>query len=410
MAYGLFITCLADTLTPDVGRATVRVLERAGVELEFPREQTCCGQLHFNAGHVDEARRLARRFVELFDPYETIVAPSGSCAAHVRTHVPTLLSDDRGVPARTRELSEFLIEQVGAVDVGSTYRGSLAYHPTCHSLRLLELGDRPVSLLRAVPGVEVVELSDAEECCGFGGTFAVKNADVSAAMLDAKIESILASGADAVCACDASCLMHIGGGLRRRGSQVRAVASRGGARLVTQAERAARPESFPHAAREALASRQMRANVLHATTTIRAKRALAVAEVPDWEELRAAGAAIKDHALLSLERLLVELEGAVASRGGTVHWARDAAEANAVVTTIVHGEGENEIVKVKSLTTDEIGLNDALEAGGDPRAGDRPRRADRAAGRGAAVAPAGARNPQEQDGDPGPLPGAARAR
>ena len=223
MAYGLFITCLADTLTPDVGRATVRVLERAGVELEFPREQTCCGQLHFNAGHVDEARRLARRFVELFDPYETIVAPSGSCAAHVRTHVPTLLSDDRGVPARTRELSEFLIEQVGAVDVGSTYRGSLAYHPTCHSLRLLELGDRPVSLLRAVPGVEVVELSDAEECCGFGGTFAVKNADVSAAMLDAKIESILASGADAVCACDASCLMHIGGGLRRRGSQVRAV-------------------------------------------------------------------------------------------------------------------------------------------------------------------------------------------
>ena len=133
---------------------------------------------------------------------------------------------------------------------------------------------------------------------------------------------------------------------------------------MTQAERAARPESFPHAAREALASRQMRANVLHATTTIRAKRALAVAEVPDWEELRAAGAAIKDHALLSLERLLVELEGAVASRGGTVHWARDAAEANAVVTTIVHGEGENEIVKVKSLTTDEIGLNDALEQAG----------------------------------------------
>ena len=130
---------------------------------------------------------------------------------------------------------------------------------------------------------------------------------------------------------------------------------------MTQAERAARPESFPHAAREALASRQMRANVPHATTTIRAKRALAVAEVPDWEELRAAGAAIKDHALLSLERLLVELEGAVASRGGTVHWARDAAEANAVVTTIVHGEGENEIVKVKSLTTDETGLNDALE-------------------------------------------------
>ena len=223
MAYGLFITCLADTLAPEVGRATVRVVERAGAELEFPREQTCCGQMHFNAGHADEARTLAGRFVKVFDGYDAIVTPSGSCAAHVRTHVPTLVPDDRGVPGRTLELSEFLVEQLGVVDVGSTFQGSLAYHPTCHSLRLLRLGDRPLSLLRAVPGVEVVELPDAEECCGFGGTFAVKNADVSTAMLDAKLESIVASGAGAVCACDASCLMHIGGGLRRRGSRVRAV-------------------------------------------------------------------------------------------------------------------------------------------------------------------------------------------
>jgi L-lactate dehydrogenase complex protein LldE len=222
MAYALFITCLADTLSPQVGRATVRVLERAGVELDFPREQTCCGQMHFNAGHLDEARTLARRFVEVFDRYEAIVAPSGSCAAHVRAHIPTLVSDDRGVPARTRELSEFLVER-GWVELGSSFRGSLAYHPTCHSLRLLRLGDRPLSLLRAVAGVELVELPDAEECCGFGGTFAVKNADVSSAMLDAKLDSIVASGADAVCACDASCLLHIGGGLRRRGSHVRPV-------------------------------------------------------------------------------------------------------------------------------------------------------------------------------------------
>jgi L-lactate dehydrogenase complex protein LldE len=222
MAYALFITCLADTLSPQVGRATVRVLERAGVELDFPREQTCCGQMHFNAGHVGEARTLARRFVEIFDRYEAIVTPSGSCAAHVRTHIPKLVPDDRGVPARTRELSEFLVER-GPVELGSSFRGLLAYHPTCHSLRLLRLGDRPLSLLRAVAGVEVVELPDAEECCGFGGTFAVKNADVSSAMLDAKLDSIVASGADAVCACDASCLLHIGGGLRRRGSNVRPI-------------------------------------------------------------------------------------------------------------------------------------------------------------------------------------------
>ena len=223
MAYGLFITCLADTLAPEVGRATVRVLDRAGFELEFPREQTCCGQMHFNAGHLDEAGTLARRFVEVFDGYEAVVAPSGSCAAHVRTHVLKLVEDDRGVPGRTQELSEFLFERIGAVDIGSTFRGSLTYHPTCHSLRLLRLGSGPLSLLQAVPGAEVVELPDAEECCGFGGTFAVTNAEVSTAMLDAKIESIVASGADTVCACDASCLMHIGGGLRRRGSHVRAV-------------------------------------------------------------------------------------------------------------------------------------------------------------------------------------------
>ena len=222
MASGLFITCLADTLAPEVGRATVRLLERLGRALELPREQTCCGQMHFNAGYLDEATALAARFVRVFDGYADVVAPSASCVAHVRTHVPHLVADDRGVPARTRELSELLVER-GAVAFDSAFRGSLTYHPTCHSLRLLRLGDRPLSLLSAVPGVELVALPEAEECCGFGGTFAVKNADVSTAMLDAKLDNILASGADAVCACDASCLLHIGGGLRRRGASVRAL-------------------------------------------------------------------------------------------------------------------------------------------------------------------------------------------
>jgi len=218
----LFVTCLADTLFPEVGKATVTVLERLGIEVVFPAEQTCCGQMHANTGYPDEAILLARRFVEIFEPFDAVVTPSGSCAAQVREHVPGLLGgDDGGVPARTWELSQFLTGVMGVVDVGSTYEGTVAYHPTCHSLRLLRVGDAPLRLLGAVPGVELLDLPDAEECCGFGGTFAVKNADVSSAMLDEKLAAIVASGADTVCACDSSCLMHIGGGLRRRGLGVR---------------------------------------------------------------------------------------------------------------------------------------------------------------------------------------------
>jgi L-lactate dehydrogenase complex protein LldE len=218
----LFVTCLADTLFPEVGKATVTVLERLGVEVEFPREQTCCGQMHGNSGYPKEAAQLARRFVEVFDGYDAVVTPSGSCAAQVRAHYAHLLGgDDRGVPARTWELSQYLTGVLDVEDVGSGFTGSVAYHPTCHSLRLLQVGDAPLQLLRAVPGLELVDLPDAEECCGFGGTFAVKNAGVSAAMLDDKLRAVDASGAGAVCACDSSCLMHIGGGLHRRGSGVR---------------------------------------------------------------------------------------------------------------------------------------------------------------------------------------------
>jgi L-lactate dehydrogenase complex protein LldE len=218
----LFITCLTDTLAPQVGRATVELLERQGVAVGFPAEQTCCGQMHFNSGYVDQARRLAKRFVDVFGPYDAVVAPSASCVAHVRAHVAGLAGDGDGLPERTWELTEFLVDRCGVEDVGSRFRGRVTYHPTCHSLRGLRLGDRPISLLRA-SGVDVVELPDADECCGFGGTFAVKNADVSAAMLDAKLDHVLATGAEVVCACDSSCLLHIGGGLRRRGAAVRAL-------------------------------------------------------------------------------------------------------------------------------------------------------------------------------------------
>jgi L-lactate dehydrogenase complex protein LldE len=217
----LFVTCLVDTLAPQVGRAALHVLERAGIDPVFPREQTCCGQMHYNAGHLEEARSLARRFVDVFAGFDAVVTPSGSCAAHVRTHVATLARAGSDVTAQTFELSEYLTR--AGFQVESAFRGRVAYHPSCHSLRLLRLGEAPLNLLRAAPGVELVSLPDAEECCGFGGTFAIKNADVSSAMLDAKLAAVAASGADAVCACDASCLLHIGGGLRRRGSEVRAL-------------------------------------------------------------------------------------------------------------------------------------------------------------------------------------------
>ena len=222
MECALFITCLTDTLAPQVGQATVELLEHQGVAVRFPSEQTCCGQMHFNSGYVDEARRLARRFVDVFGSYEAVVAPSGSCVAHVRAHLAGLAGDGDGLSERTWELTEFLVDRCGVEDAGPRFRGRVTYHPTCHSLRGLRLGDRPISLLRA-SGIEVVELSEADECCGFGGTFAVKNADVSAAMLDAKLDHVLATGAEVVCACDSSCLLHIGGGLRRRGAAVRAL-------------------------------------------------------------------------------------------------------------------------------------------------------------------------------------------
>jgi L-lactate dehydrogenase complex protein LldE len=220
----LFVTCLADTLFPAVGVASVTLLERLGIGVSFPREQTCCGQMHFNSGYPDEARRLAARFVDVFAGEPAVVTPSASCAAFVREHLSELVPDrTRGVPEAVFELSQFLVERLGVSNVGARFDGKTVYHPTCHSLRVLRVGNAPSRLLSEVEGLELVELPDAEECCGFGGTFAVKNAAVSSALLADKLAAIETSGADIVCACDSSCLMHIGGGLRRRQSHVRAV-------------------------------------------------------------------------------------------------------------------------------------------------------------------------------------------
>jgi L-lactate dehydrogenase complex protein LldE len=220
----LFITCFNDTLFPETGRATVEVLERLGVEVDFPLSQTCCGQMHFNTGYQREAIPLVRRFVEVFGGYDAVVAPSGSCVSMVRELYPMAaeLAGDGGLAGRIDalaprvfELSEFLVKKLGVADVGAYYPHRVTYHPTCHSLRMLKVGDAPLELLRNVRGIDLVELSEAEECCGFGGTFAIKNADTSAAMLSDKLRHVLDTEAEACTAGDNSCLMHIGGGLNR---------------------------------------------------------------------------------------------------------------------------------------------------------------------------------------------------
>src|ERR671910_1062643 len=214
MRVSLFVTCFNDTLFPDAGRATVALLERLGCEVEFRAEQTCCGQMHGNSGYEDEARPLAERFQRVFGDAEVVVSPSASCVGFVREHYGRMGVPFSGPPVY--ELSEFLVDVLGVEDVGASFPHRVTLHPTCHSLRALGVGDRPERLLRAVRGIDLVELGESRECCGFGGTFAVKNADTSAAMLSDKIRHVLDTEAEICTAGDNSCLMHIGGGLSRQ--------------------------------------------------------------------------------------------------------------------------------------------------------------------------------------------------
>ena len=362
----LFVTCLADTLFPQVGQATVTVLERLGIEVVFPLEQTCCGQMHANSGYPGEADLLARRFVEIFDGFDAIVTPSGSCAAQVREHVPGLLGgDDRGVPARTWELSQFLTGVLGVEDVGSTYEGTVAYHPTCHSLRLLRVGDAPLRLLRAVPGVELVELPDAEECCGFGGTFAVKNADVSAAMLDEKLAAVVAQRRRS----GLRVRQLVPDAHRRRPSPPRrrraAGAPGGDPRLVSGCGAGTRG---PRASRM---RRPRRSRIARSGRTSATPPARSAPSAPRSSPRCPTGRRCARPRRRSRMRRSPGSTRCSSSwrrrsqaAGGVVHWARDAAEANEIVVALVRAEGADEVVKVKSLATDEIRLNEALEAAG----------------------------------------------
>ena len=226
----LFVTCLVNSLYPNVGKASVALLEKAGYRVEVPLDQTCCGQPAFNGGFADEATSMARQTLDVLDRTEgPIIVPSGSCASMMIKHSPSLVAADakysamaRRVGSRTRELTQFLAE-VGALELSAPGCGGCVttYHASCHGLRSLGVLDEPKQLL-ADAGVERVDLEGEDECCGFGGLFSIKMPEVSAAMMDTKIDRIEASGADVVVGVDVSCLMHIGGGLKRRGSAVTA--------------------------------------------------------------------------------------------------------------------------------------------------------------------------------------------
>jgi L-lactate dehydrogenase complex protein LldE len=229
MKASLMITCLADMFFPEVGVAAVKLLRRLGVTVDFPEGQTCCGMPLFNSGYHADAAAVAARTVDLFATAEHLVVPSGSCAWMVKAEYPGLLA--RGprhqaaldLASRTRELSQFLVDVLGAETIESDFSGTVTYHDSCHLLRGLGESRCPRTLLRGVRGARLVELPGADECCGFGGSFSVRLPEVSAAILGKKLDNVEQSGADCVVACDAGCLMQMGGGLSRRRSRVRAL-------------------------------------------------------------------------------------------------------------------------------------------------------------------------------------------
>lgn len=233
MRVALMVTCVNDAMFPGTGAAVVRLLRRLGVDVDFPRAQTCCGQPMVNTGYLDEAVGAVRSFVDAFAGYDAVVTPSGSCAGSARHQhglvgqrarengADPALADDVAAAPPTYELTEFLVDVLGVTDVGAYFPHTVTYHPTCHSMRMLGVGDRPRRLLEQVRGLRLVDLPCADQCCGFGGTFALKNSDTSVAMGADKARHVRSTGAEVLVAGDNSCLMHIGGMLSRQRSGVR---------------------------------------------------------------------------------------------------------------------------------------------------------------------------------------------
>lgn len=239
MKASLFVSCLVDQFYPEIGESVVKVLRHLDVDLDFPSGQTCCGQPAYNSGFVSRALPLARRVLDLFSDSEYVVIPSGSCGAMLKVFTPELFRDDpeleeraRSLAERTYEFSQFIVNVLGVTDVGASFQGKVTYHASCHLLRELGAATESLDLIRAVRGVEFVEMADATACCGFGGTFAVKYPEISGAILEPKLRSIEATGADILVAADAGCLMHVAGAMSRRGMKTRPMHL---AQLLTQA-------------------------------------------------------------------------------------------------------------------------------------------------------------------------------
>lgn len=224
----LFIQCLVDSMYPEAGEAMVGLFNRLGISMDCPTDQTCCGQPAFNSGYWTEARTAACRFIEIFEDTGTIVCPSGACVDMVRSHYPALFKDQpswlkraESIGSRTYELTEYLVDVLGVEDVGARFNGRVTYHDSCHLNRSLNIALQPRKLIANIRGCELVEMKDSTRCCGFGGTFAVNYPEISTAVLEEKVQNIVATGADAVVGCDISCLMNIQGMLNRQGHPIK---------------------------------------------------------------------------------------------------------------------------------------------------------------------------------------------
>lgn len=227
MKVSMFVTCLSDAVFPRVGEAMVRLLARYGVKLDFPPSQTCCGQPAYNSGYWEEARTSAKTLLQAFDDSDFVISPSGSCT-HMIHHYPKLFENDPvwlpkavALQEKSYEFAQFLVQVLEVTDVGAVFPHKVTYHPSCHGSRLLGVKDEPIALMEHVRGLELVPLPFAEDCCGFGGTFAVKMADISGAMVTEKVDHVKETDAEVLVGLDMACLMNIGGNLRHRGEKIR---------------------------------------------------------------------------------------------------------------------------------------------------------------------------------------------
>ncbi len=360
------------------------------MELIFPPEQTCCGQPLFNNGFEDKTRAVALNFMHAFAKSDApIIGPSGSCVSMVKHHYPSLFK--AGTPehalavdiaSRTFEFTEYLVNVLKVTDVGAVYPHKVTYHASCHYLREMGLKTEAKTLLSCVKGLEFIPLNEEETCCGFGGAFTVTYPEVSRSMMENKVKDIVASGADTVVMCEPGCLMNIAGGLHKAGSKIRAmhiIDLLGHERRICMSHEVPTYIGFEEYSEHVPAS--IPSAVQQATSRFVSGRAARVAELPQWEQLRQIGSDIRLHTIENMDVYLTRLEEKVQAAGGHVHWAQTAEEARQIVLQIAKEHNVKTVVKSKSMATEEIGLNHALEAGRHRSARDRPGRIHHPAGR-----------------------------